>query len=291
MEKCESAKRQIKDNERLFDKRRAAAATRAAAAKAAADADDETAAAADTASHWSTTKLTAFEPPPCPYLSSPTAREPALLRNSTRFKTPLDFFSLLFTPEVIETIVRETNRSLAVGAQSAVDHAMHCSPPTTATEIRATLAAILFMGSVRLENLSDYWSDGALGQGFMKSRYSRNRFEAVYGHLNTDFRRPTAENKGNLFQPVQSFVTSMNANFASAVQPGIALVVDETMIKFRGDHPSVQHMPKKPIRIGFKCWSLALVNGYMLHLKLYEGKKSCKESKVASRPILPRTRC
>ena len=46
------------------------------------------------------------------------------------------------------------------------------------------------------------------------------------------------------------------------------------MCKFKGRHESVQYMPAKPIKYGFKVFGLAdAKNGYMYNYELFLGKK------------------
>jgi hypothetical protein len=127
------------------------------------------------------------------------------------------------------------------------------------------------MAWMHLSDLDSYW-EGAKPVEFVTSRFPRNRFKQLYFALCTS---PThtsaaAESKEEL-SAILPFVEALNQRFSKLLVPGPDLCVDETMIKFRGNHTAVQSMPKKPIRIGFKCWALATPDGYMLRLELYGG--------------------
>ena len=75
------------------------------------------------------------------------------------------------------------------------------------------------------------------------------------------------------FAGLRSFVDRMNANFARAIgDPGPELCIDERMIRARHQHPAIQLMPKKPIKLGFKSFLLACCDGYVLSSALYPGK-------------------
>ena len=75
------------------------------------------------------------------------------------------------------------------------------------------------------------------------------------------------------FAGLRSFVDHMNSNFARAIgDPGPELCLDERMIRARHKHPSIQLMPKKPIKLGFKSFVLACGDGYVLSSVLYPGK-------------------
>ncbi|XP_022174208.1 uncharacterized protein LOC111036488 [Myzus persicae] len=49
--------------------------------------------------------------------------------------------------------------------------------------------------------------------------------------------------------------------------------VDESMIKFKGRSSIKQYNPMKPIKRGYKIWSMADQKGYMLAFKVYQGKE------------------
>ena len=78
---------------------------------------------------------------------------------------------------------------------------------------------------------------------------------------------------------IRVFVDELNGRFTSSLTVGWRLCVDETMIKFRGNHDAVLLMPKKPIRIGFKVWSLATPWGYTLTQHLYSGHEDGVDGK------------
>ena len=51
--------------------------------------------------------------------------------------------------------------------------------------------------------------------------------------------------------------------------------IDESMIKFKGRSSLKQYLPKKPIKRGFKVWTLAdSKNGYVYDFEIYKGKDS-----------------
>ena len=50
------------------------------------------------------------------------------------------------------------------------------------------------------------------------------------------------------------------------------------MIAYRGNHAAVQYLPKKPIPIGFKCFTISTLQGYCFNQKLYPGKHEDKKA-------------
>jgi Transposase IS4 len=63
----------------------------------------------------------------------------------------------------------------------------------------------------------------------------------------------------------------LNDRFAAALRPPRDLVCDETMVAYRGDHPSFRRMENKPISRGFLIWKLACRSGYVYRQLLCYG--------------------
>lgn len=87
--------------------------------------------------------------------------------------------------------------------------------------------------------------------------------------LTEDEKKAVAADRFHLVTP---FVNAINKNWAAALAPSRKIALDESMIKFRGTHKSMQHLPRKPIRVGFKAFSTATTAGYTLEQQLYAGK-------------------
>ena len=90
---------------------------------------------------------------------------------------PKELFSLFFDNDVIDLIVRESNKYAAQcrGNQEWV---------TIAEEIRAYLGFNVLMGINNLPEISDYWSrDPRFHYSPISERISRDRFEEISRYL------------------------------------------------------------------------------------------------------------
>ena len=58
--------------------------------------------------------------------------------------------------------------------------------------------------------------------------------------------------------------------------------IDEQMIPYRGHHLERMFMKSKPIRFGYKAWTLASSDGYMYAFDLYTGKSNKKKTSDGS---------
>ena len=201
--------------------------------------------------------------------------ETCTIPNYKALKTVRSFFDQLFDNEVVDLLCEATNKTLDEHKAESTDKTEGLFDHLDRQSMRAFIGALIEMGITRKASIAEYFdSDLDRQLPAIAKRWTKNRFQKLFADLSTDARDPSpAEAKKDLFFRVRSFVNMLNNKFAAALKPGERLVVDETMIKFLGKHDSVQLMPKKPIKIGFKCWTLASVGGYVFRLELYEGKK------------------
>lgn len=156
----------------------------------------------------------------------------------------------------------------------------------TATDIRALFGTLLLMSLAKMPRLDQYW-DKTLGWDPVRSRWSRKRFRCIFRSLSVTATAPDI-NPTDRLAAVKHFVDELNKRFAAALIPGQWICIDETMIEFRGDHESIQFLPKKPIPIGFKCFTCSNSFGYVLCQLLYEGKTgdSSKDDGLTERIVL-----
>ena len=145
---------------------------------------------------------------------------------------PLDVFTLLFTPDIMQVIVEETNR-----------YAAQCSEGDTCwstdeREVRAYLGFCILMGIVREPDTRDYWSrDELLHYAPVAKRISRRRFEEIsrYLHFVDNSTLPKRGEPGfHRLQKVKRIVDMARAHFTAIYCPRRCLSVDEAMIPFKG---------------------------------------------------------
>nr|CAH7747061.1 unnamed protein product [Callosobruchus chinensis] len=71
---------------------------------------------------------------------------------------------------------------------------------------------------------------------------------------------------------VKPFLEKVKDNFQKHYKLHRNIAVDESMIKFKGRSSLKQFMPKKPVKRGYKVWSLADSEGYLYNFDIYTGK-------------------
>ena len=146
---------------------------------------------------------------------------------------PSELFSLYFTPDLVHTIVTETNRYAAQcleGKQTTWN--------TNENEIRAYLGFYILMGLVREPEIRDYWSnDDIFHYNPIASRISRVRFEEIsrYHHFVNKRQLPARGSPSyHRLQYVKPLVDALRERCSSVYSPGQNLSVDEAMVPFKG---------------------------------------------------------
>ncbi|KAK9745018.1 Transposase IS4 [Popillia japonica] len=71
---------------------------------------------------------------------------------------------------------------------------------------------------------------------------------------------------------LRPFINLLQKKFKEQFVPVENLDFDEAMIKYYGKHGCKQFIKGKPIRFGFKVWSLNTKDGYLLNFDIYQGK-------------------
>lgn len=181
---------------------------------------------------------------------------------------PHEVFLALFTEEIVENIVFQTNLYATQKGKPF--------KPTFKEELLQFLAINILMGVKPLPSYKDYWSSrDILRDTYISSKMSRNRFSWLLGHihLNDNALLPsrTSPNFDKLYK-LRPFLDLIGNSFQNSYKPGEYQSVDESMIRFKGRSSLKQYMPQKPIKRGYKVWVRADVNGYICEFQIYTGK-------------------
>ena len=188
------------------------------------------------------------------------------------------FFNLIFSDELIDIIVRETNR-YARQKLAGNDTRLAKWHDTTRQEVKAYFGICLVMGINNLPRLAMYWSsDPFIGNTGIQNIMTKNRFEELsqYLHFSNSETEPQRgeENFDRLYK-VRSLLSGVLENSQKAYEPSKNLSIDEGMIAFKGRLSFRQYMPAKPTEYGIKVWMAAdSENGYVNNFSVYLGKEA-----------------
>ena len=187
------------------------------------------------------------------------------------------FFNLIFGDEMVDLIVRETNR---YARQKLANNArLEKWQDTTREEVKAYFGICLIMGINSLPRLAMYWSsDPFIGNTGIQNVMTKNRFEELseYLHFSNSATEPQRgeENFDRLYK-VRPLLTGVLENIQKAYEPSKNLFIDEGMIAYKGRLSFRQYMPAKPTKYGIKVWMAAdSQNGYVNNFSVYLGKEA-----------------
>lgn len=142
------------------------------------------------------------------------------------------------------------------------------------------IGCILHMGILKLPVLEQHWSKNPLLKtSQIGNVMSSDKFEGISRYLKIADPEKDMEyeklkrNKDPLFK-IKEFAEDLLQNCQKNYYPGQKLSLDETMIKFNGRSKLKQYMSNKPIKNGFKIFSLCdASNSYCINFRFYKRKQ------------------
>ena len=145
--------------------------------------------------------------------------------------------------------------------------------PTNADEIWAFLGVVVLMGYHRLPSFSDYWSKSEyVGVRGIQRCMTYSRFSQLWRNLHVADN--SSADRSDRYYKIRPLVVRLQDSFRRAYHPAQELSLDESMIKCKGRAKGKVFMPKKPIKRGFKMYSLSCACcGYLCDFRLCAGKE------------------
>ena len=202
---------------------------------------------------------------------------------------PIDFFFLIFEENIFSHIKVQSNlyANQIINDLKSKDLISRKSrlnfwKPFTMEDIYTYIGLILWTGLLSNKKLEDNWKrkDPLCYTNFYKYM-TYNRFQLVHRffHLNDN----TQDTKNEPLNKVKLLLDQLNHNSKLFYNPGKYIVIDETMVKFKGKVHFRQRCPLKPVKYGVKCFLICdSTNGYCLTCEVYTGKHSTQKHKEYS---------
>lgn len=193
-------------------------------------------------------------------------------------------FNKFFDDQMFELIVEQTNL-YAMQKQSKN------WTSTSIEEIKAFIGIIILMGIHVLPSIDNYWSsDPALRVNCIAEVMPVKRFKKILENIhfndNSTHVPRTAPGYDKLHK-VRPIVDMLNANIGNKCLyiPSSYVVVDKSMIRFKGRSAIKQYMSLKPIKWGYKVWCIAdSSSGFVF--AIYTGKSDSKGDTLGERVVL-----
>lgn len=194
-------------------------------------------------------------------------QEPAtfLAPDFSRFKemSMIDIFEEFIDEEIIQHFVVETRKYA---------HFLNCpDPKISANEIRCFIAILFLSGYNHLPSKRHFWDAGEDMKNMAVSQaMRRDRFLQICRFIHcTDNTNINTNDKAWKIRPVMEM---LKLRCISNFVPERELAYDESMVKYFGRHGCKQFIRGRPIRFGYKIWSLNTKDGYLVNFELYQGK-------------------
>ncbi|XP_068086364.1 piggyBac transposable element-derived protein 3-like [Anabrus simplex] len=169
---------------------------------------------------------------------------------------------LFWDDQIINTIVNETKRYAMFKGNHNFD--------VDVNEIRLLIAILLLSGYCTVARHRLYWDSGAdTYHPGVAGAILRNRFEELLRYLHISDNNTL--NPNDKFAKVRPLWDHVNVKWLKFFPKDAYLSIDETMVPYFGRHGTKQHIENKPVRFGFKVWSMCSRLGYLVQAEPYQG--------------------
>ncbi|KAG5868230.1 hypothetical protein JTB14_014176 [Gonioctena quinquepunctata] len=187
--------------------------------------------------------------------------------------TPVAAFDQFFSPELIALIVEETNRYAAyIISTTNVTRKSRLNQwyPTNEQEIRKFVGFYIWMGLNCRPAIASYWSTDVLYKNQVSQVLSRNRFEMLLRMIHFSDRE-NETNNDRLYK-IRPVLDMLNNSFQQTYTVGQEMVINESMIPWRGRLKFRQYIPTKSHKYGAKLFKLCSPSGYTWKCQIYTGR-------------------
>ena len=151
-------------------------------------------------------------------------------------------------------------------------------------DLRKFMEMLVLSGYHSFSHEQHYWSTQPdLGVQAVYNSLRRNRYFDIKKHIYfADNQNLTEGDKMSKISPLYEMINN------NVIQFGVfheILIVNESMVPYFGRHSAKMFIRGKPIRFGYKIWSLCGIDGYPYHLKIYQGKGRSANATTQQEPF------
>lgn len=196
--------------------------------------------------------------------------------------TPLGYFQLFFTREMLEYLTEETNRHASFRLHGDLKNLPRWMR-VNIREMAHFIGLVVLMGMLKFPEIRLYWStDDLYYHPVFGNTMSINRFKDILRFFHTFNDRAIPHGNTDQLIKVRTLVEYINAAFRAAYTPRQELALDEGSIPWRG-HLTFNVSQKKPEKNGIKISVLSEAkSGYIHSLEMYTGMHRHLEDTVNS---------
>ena len=197
--------------------------------------------------------------------------------NLTPQSKVVDFFDVFWTQDLLTTIADESNRFFGfMQAGRVIPRQSRDTKWNDVTwqELKLFLALAVLMGLIRKRALKDYWTtDPIMMTPIFGQVMPRNRFALILRSLHfCDNVQGFLGSATSKIRKINMVYESMKKSFSESFKPFQNLVIDESLVLWRGNLAFKQYIPSKRHRFGIKLFVICdCKTGYVLGIILYTG--------------------
>lgn len=190
----------------------------------------------------------------------------------------IDFFHHLLDWDLLSHIASETNKyyGLTVNERGNMPEFSKLNrwTPTNPDEIYCLFGAILLMPHCKKNGLKQYWTtDPLLETPIFSKIFTQDRFLLLLRMLHLDDNSTVTG--GDKLYKIRTVIETVRRKFSSSFIPGQNLVIDESLILWKGKLAFRQFIPSKRSRFGIKIFVLCdCKTGLVLDFLIYTGKST-----------------
>lgn len=181
--------------------------------------------------------------------------------------SPYALFKQIFTEEIFEHIVFETNR-----------YAAQCNKPTfniTINDLKLFFAMNIAMTYLKYPNVRMYWSSvEGIRLNLIADIMPVNRFTDIKRYLHFEDNSIEPNIISDKFWKLRPIINMLHKSFHEAANAEEHIAIDEMMVPFKGRSHLKQYLKAKSKKWGFKIWVQANTNGYVNCFDIYQGSSN-----------------
>ena len=202
---------------------------------------------------------------------------------------PVEFYNLFLDSDVISLMVRSTNAFIAYADRCKMQ--ANLKPHSRLaqwsnvdeSEMKQFVGLLIWMGLVSMPSIDCYWRQDKLYRNMVAPHViSRNRFQAILRMWH--FADEDNVESSNRLKKVSGLIELLVNKFSAVKVPGADMVVDESMVPFRGRLKFRQYMPGKSHKYGM--FKLCDPHGYTYNVVVYSGKQETTEKDLATKVVM-----
>ena len=196
-------------------------------------------------------------------------------------------FELFFDKEIVQQIVRETNRysqqyKNTGGSLFSFRSLVRSWTPVTESEIYTVLGLFLLMGIVQKPTARSYFSKRRVITPEFADLISRGRYELIckFLHFIDNESLPTYQGPPILFK-IYPVICYLNIKFQTLCLPYQNIAIDESLTLLKRHLSVRQYLPPKASKFGIKTFTpCESRTGYLWRFLVYTGKNMVLHSSL-----------